>query len=53
MVWYEARICRERVNARISTDAIMLHAAYVAVKAPKGAGVKNFDKLLKDLRDGN
>lgn len=52
-VWYEAQLVRERVNGRIATETILMHAAMIAVIAPKGAGQKNLDKLLKGLRDGN
>lgn len=30
-----------------------MHAAMVAIMAPKGAGNKNLTKLLKGLQDGN
>ena len=51
-IWYEAEIVKERVNARISTEVVSLHAAMVAVASPKGKGVAHLEKLLKDLRDG-
>ena len=44
---------RERVNARISTEVTLMHAAMVAIMAPKGAGVKSLNKMLKGMRDGN
>ena len=53
MVWYEAQLARERINALLSTEVTLMHAAMVAVVAPKGAGMKQLKKLLKDLSDGN
>ena len=52
-VWYEVEIVKERVNALISTEVTLLHAAMVAVVSPKGKGVTHFKKLLKELRNGN
>jgi hypothetical protein len=52
-VWYETQIVNERVNNRIATETTLMHAAMVAVVAPKGAGNKQLQKLLKGLRDGN
>lgn len=52
-VWYEAQIVRDRINGRMSTEVILIQAAIIAVMSPTGAGVKNFDKLLKGLRNGN
>jgi len=30
-----------------------MHAAMVAIMAPKGQGVKNLNKMLNRMRDGN
>ncbi len=52
-VWYEVQIVNERINNRIATETTLMHAAMVAVVAPKGAGNKHLQKLLKGMRDGN
>lgn len=53
MVWYEAQLVRERVNHMLASEVTLMHAAMVAVVAPKGKGNTNLKKLLKGLRDGN
>lgn len=52
-VWYEGQLVRERVNARISSEVVLMHAAIVAVASPKGKGVEHFKKLLRKLRNGD
>lgn len=52
-VWYEAQIVRERVNNRIATEVSLMHTAMVAIMSPKGAGVKNLKKQLRNLQNGD
>jgi len=52
MVWSEAQLVRERVNNQIATEVTLMHAAMVAIMAPKGAGVRSLNKMLKRLRNG-
>lgn len=51
-LWYEAQLARERINAKIATEATLVHAVIAAVLTPKGKGVSNLKTLLKRLQDG-
>jgi hypothetical protein len=53
MVWYEARIAKERINALLSSEITLMHTAMVTVMSSKPReAVKNLTKQLKDLRNG-
>lgn len=52
-VWYEAQLVTERVNNQTLTEVTLLHAAMVAIMSPKGDGVRNLNKLMGKLRNGN
>jgi hypothetical protein len=51
-LWIETEIARERINARLATEATLIHSAIVAVLAPGGKGVENLNRQLKALSDG-
>lgn len=52
MLWNEAELVRERVNARLATEATLLHAVAMAVLTPKGKGVAHLNKTLRKLQNG-
>lgn len=52
MLWNEAELVRERVNARFATEATLLHAVAMAVLTPKGKGVDHLKKLVRKLENG-
>lgn len=52
MLWNEAELVRERVNARFVTEATLLHAVAMAVLTPKGKGVEHLNKTLRKLQNG-
>lgn len=52
MLWTEAELARERVNARLATEATLLHQVAIAVLTPKGRGVKHLTKTLRKLQHG-
>lgn len=52
MLWNEAELVRERVNARLATEALLLHAVGLAVLIPKGKGVDHLNKTLRKLQNG-
>lgn len=49
MLWQEAQIARERVNARLITEALLIDAAII--RAVSGNG-KHFESLIKGLKNG-
>lgn len=51
-LWIETEIARERINARLATEATLIHSAIVAVLASDGKGVENLNRQLKRLTDG-
>jgi len=51
-LWIEAEIARERINARLATEATLTFHAVVAVLASGGGGVKEFNEELRKLNDG-
>lgn len=52
MLWNEAELVRERVNARLATEAALLHAVAMAVLTPKGKGVGHLNRTLRMLQHG-
>jgi hypothetical protein len=50
VLWQEAQVVRERINARIVTDAVMIDSAIAANLSKPGR--KQFAKTLKDLSNG-
>lgn len=52
MLWTEAELARERVNARLATEAVLLQQVAVAVLTPKGKGVKHLNETLRKMQDG-
>ena len=52
MLWTEAELARERVNARLATEATLLHQVAIAVLTPKGKGVDHLNKTLRKLQNG-
>lgn len=51
-LWIEAEIAKERINARHTTDAVLMQSVIVAVLSPDGKGVKNLQDQLRELTDG-
>lgn len=53
MVWYEAQLAKERINALLSSEITLMHTAMTTIMStkPKDA-IKNLEKQLKDLRNG-
>lgn len=47
-MWNEALFARRRINARIVTETVMIHASIVNVLA----GGSGFKDLVKELTDG-
>jgi hypothetical protein len=51
-LWIETEIARERINARLVTEATLTFKAIVAVISSGGGGVKDFNEELRKLNDG-
>jgi len=49
MLWTEAELARERINAQLATEATLMHQVGIAVTAPKGKGFAPFKKLVEKL----
>ena len=49
LIWFEARLVREREREKVALDAVAMQAVIVQVLS----GGKHLDKFLKELRDGD
>lgn len=54
MLWSEAELVRERVNARIRTETTLMHAVIVSILSPSKdkKAQRHLDNLLKRLDHG-
>lgn len=50
VAWSEAAIVRDRLSDRMTTDAVVLHAAICAIWSKEGS--EYFQDVLKGLKNG-